>query len=371
MIVKTPPMGWNTWNTFGRSINEQLIKETADILVDSGLKDLGYDYLVIDDCWSLKERDEQGRLQPDPEKFPSGMKALAEYVHSKGLKFGMYSCCGTLTCAGYPSSYDYEFIDAETFASWDVDFLKYDRCFKPSEASTALLYRKMGYALRHSGRDILYSACSWGVDDTHKWIKTTGAHMWRTTGDINDSWESIKTLYEKNKEILPFSAPNCFGDMDMLIVGMNGKGNVGLKGCTKEEYRTHFTMWAMFNSPLMIGCDIRSMDDDAKEILMNKDVIAINQDPLCAQPIESRWSSWVKPLENGDFAVMFVNIQDKDDKYLHVNLADIGIDLSCNKKIKAKNLWTGEEFIVKNGIIYGETIEPHASKLFRCTIVNE
>ncbi len=368
MIVKTPPMGWNTWNTFGGNINEQLIKETADVLVSSGLKDLGYNYLVIDDCWALKERDENGRLQADPEKFPSGMKALADYVHSKGLKFGMYSCCGTLTCAGYPSSYQYEFIDAETFASWDVDFLKYDHCFKPTEASSAYLYRKMGIALENAGRDILFSACSWGVNETHKWIKTTGANMWRTTGDIFDSWESIKDLYSKNKEILPYSAMDCFGDMDMLVVGMHGKGNVGLSGCSKEEYRTHYSIWAMFNSPLMIGCDIRSMDDDAKEILMNKDVIAINQDPQCAQPYEYGYDAWVKHLGNGDFAVLFANMWDKD-RQMSLNIADVGIDLSTGKKVLVKDLWTGEEFIAKNGVIVNRSVEAHGSKLYRCKVI--
>lgn len=370
MIVNKPPMGWNTWNTFGSNINEQLIKETADILVDSGLKDLGYNYLVIDDCWSLKERDENGRLQADPEKFPSGMKALAEYIHSKGLKFGMYSCCGTLTCAGYPSSYDYEFIDAETFASWDVDFLKYDHCFKVQEASSAHLYRKMGIALQNSGRDILFSACSWGVNETHKWIKSTGAHMWRTTGDIFDSWESIKELYGKNKEILPYSAQNCFGDMDMLVVGMHGKGNVGLSGCTKEEYRTHFSIWAMFNSPLMIGCDIRAMDDDAKEIMMNKDVIAINQDAQCAQPYEYGCDTWVKHLENGDVAVLFVNMRDKPAN-MSISISDMGIDLASNKKLQVKNLWTGEEFEAKNGIILDYHIPEHTVKFYRCKVIDK
>ncbi len=369
MIVKTPPMGWNTWNTFGEKINEELIKETADVLVSSGLKDLGYNYLVIDDCWSLKERDSEGRLQADPQKFPNGMKAVADYVHSKGLKFGMYSCCGTLTCAGFPSSYQYEFIDAKTFAEWGVDFLKYDHCFKATEASSAFLYRKMGLALKNSGRDILFSACSWGVNETHQWIKTTGAHMWRTTGDIFDSWESIMDLYKKNKAILPYSALNCFGDMDMLVVGMHGKGNVGLSGCSKEEYRTHFSIWAMFNSPLMIGCDIRSMDDEAKEILMNKDVIAINQDLESAQPYEYGNDAWVKQLENGDFAVMFVNTFDKD-RSMAVNVADVGIDLSTGKKVLAKDLWTGEEFIVKNGIIWDRKIEAHATRLYRCKVID-
>ena len=165
MIKLTPPMGWNSWNTFGENINEKMIFETADVMAESGLRDKGYEYLVIDDCWSLRERDENGRLVPDPEKFPHGMKAVADYVHSKGLKFGMYSCAGNMTCAGYPGSYEHEFVDAETFASWDVDFLKYDYCYHSPILHGKYLYRRMGLALENCGRDILFSACSWGADE--------------------------------------------------------------------------------------------------------------------------------------------------------------------------------------------------------------
>lgn len=163
MIKLTPPMGWNSWNTFGENINEKMIFETADVMAESGLRDKGYEYLVIDDCWSLRERDENGHLVPDPEKFPHGMKAVADYVHSKGLKFGMYSCAGNMTCAGYPGSYEHEFVDAETFASWDVDFLKYDYCYHSPILHGKYLYRRMGLALENCGRDILFSACSWGL----------------------------------------------------------------------------------------------------------------------------------------------------------------------------------------------------------------
>ena len=171
----TPPLGWNSWNTFTWNINDQLIRESADAMVESGLKDAGYEYVVIDDCWSLKQRDEKGYLVPDPEKFPQGMKAVADYVHSKGLKFGMYSCCGTHTCAGYPGSFEHEFQDAETFASWGVDYLKYDNCYKPLHADGEILYKRMSLALRNCGRDILFSACNWGSDNVHQWIQGSGA----------------------------------------------------------------------------------------------------------------------------------------------------------------------------------------------------
>jgi len=284
MVVYKPPMGFNTWNTFGDKINEEMIKEIADALVSTGLKDLGYDYLVIDDCWAKKKRDENGKMVPNPEKFPNGMKAVADYVHSKGLKFGMYSCVGTMTCAGYPGSHNHEYTDAETFAQWGIDFLKYDYCYRSKKIIGADSYRKMAVALKNTGRDILFSACSWGHDDTHKWIDTTGANMWRATTDIKDSWGKIKELAMTAMDIDNLNYMNCFTDLDMLIVGMNGKGFCAIDGCTNDEYITHFSFWSMFGSPLMIGCDIRNMDEETLKILSNKDVIAINQDSELNRP---------------------------------------------------------------------------------------
>ena len=192
MVKLTPPMGWNSWNTFGANISEELIFEIADRMVEDGYLDAGYEYVVIDDCWSLRERDANGRLVPDPKKFPHGMKYVADYIHSKGLKFGMYSCAGMLTCAGYPGSMDHEFIDAATFAEWEVDLLKYDYCFNSRIIAGEYLYRRMGLALENCGRDILLSCCTWGVDQTHEWVKTTASSMWRSTTDIFDNWDSIK-----------------------------------------------------------------------------------------------------------------------------------------------------------------------------------
>ncbi|MGN0556524.1 MAG: glycoside hydrolase family 27 protein, partial [Acutalibacteraceae bacterium] len=177
MTTLTPPMGWNSWNTFWGNANEQLLFETADKMVETGLAASGYNYIVIDDCWSLPERDENGRLVADPAKYPNGIKAVTDYIHSKGLKFGIYSCAGTLTCANYPGSYDHEFEDAKTFAEWGVDYLKYDYCNRSPLVDGAMLYRKMGLALANCGRDILFSACSWGADETHKWVRESGAAM--------------------------------------------------------------------------------------------------------------------------------------------------------------------------------------------------
>ena len=216
MHIQTPPMGWNTWNTFGQNITEQLVMESADAMVEKGYKDAGYEYIVIDDCWSLKQRDENGYLVADPNKFPHGMKYLADYVRSKGLKFGMYSCAGYQTCAGYPSSYGYEFKDAETFASWGVDFLKYDFCYFPDSGDGKLAYLTMSNALRSTGRDILFSACNWGTDNCWEWMKSVGAHMYRSTGDIFDIFESVKTIFTGQVHTgLAMTGAGCFNDLDI------------------------------------------------------------------------------------------------------------------------------------------------------------
>ena len=376
MMKQTPPLGWNTWNTFGEKINEQLILEAADKLVESGLKDCGYEYVVIDDCWALKSRDANGKLVADPVKFPHGMKALSDAIHKKGLKFGMYSCAGTLTCAGYPASYDREFLDAATFAEWGVDFLKYDYCYHTPLIECKYLYRRMGAALANCGREILFSACSWGVAQTHEWIKTTGASMWRSTGDIFDCWSSIKKLTLEQEALHPFNGVGCFNDMDMLVVGMNGKGNVGKEsGCTEEEYRTHFSIWCMMGSPLMIGCDIRSMTEEAKAILSNREAIAIDQDPCCNQPYRIRDCRYpndevpiyARLLANGDFAIGVFNLSDSD-RGASFLLDEIGLPSYSGKTLRMKDVWSGEEMKPEN-----ETVEvrvpAHGCRLWRCRVI--
>lgn len=393
MFVNTPPMGWNTWNTFAAHINEKLIMESADAMVETGLRDAGYEYVVIDDIWALKERDENGRLVPDPEKFPHGMKYIADYIHSKGLKFGMYSCAGYLTCAGYPASYDYEWIDAKTFAEWEVDFLKYDFCFHPTTVRPDILYKRMSLALANCGRDILFSACSWGSENTKQWIKETGAHMWRSTGDIVDAWESIKMLSQSQIVAQEYNGKGCFNDMDMLVVGMNGKGNVGLKGCSEEEYRLHFSLWALLNSPLMIGCDIRDMSESTKAILLNKDIIAINQDPLGCEPFFANSFQYevnncrkagepfyqkypvdvpmiAKYLNNGDIAIGIFNFTDSEVDQWHGTLTLDNLGLVAGKSLLLKNLWTGEETKTFNGTILNTKIPPHACLMFRAKVID-
>ncbi len=395
MFVNTPPMGWNTWNTFGEKIDEALILESVDAMADSGLKDAGYEYIVIDDIWALKERDENGRLVPDPVKFPHGMKYIADYVHKKGLKFGMYSCAGYLTCAGYPASYGHEWTDARTFAEWGVDFLKYDYCFHPTSVQADVLYKRMSLALSNCGRDILFSACSWGSDHTRQWIKETGAQMWRSTFDICDSWTSIKELAQSQLKVQEYNGRGCFNDMDMLVVGMNGNGNVGLTGCTTEEYRLHFSLWALLNSPLMIGCDIRNMTEDARMILTNKQIIAINQDPRGCQPFfvngmrrtinENRTSDepfykeypletpmLAKYLDNGDIAIGIFNFTDSPlTRYQATITPDLlGLTENCGKKLELTNLWTNEIWAPPEGVIQIEHLDAHCCLMFRAKVVD-
>ena len=375
MVKLTPPMGWNSWNTFGADINEQLICETADIMVEKGLLQKGYEYLVIDDCWSLRERDADERLVADPAKFPHGMKAVADYVHSKGLKFGMYSCAGNLTCAGYPGSFEHEFLDARTFAEWGVDFLKYDYCYHSPIIHGKYLYRRMGLALENCGRDILFSACSWGADETHEWIKSTGASMWRSTGDIFDTWQSVKDLVKQQERLHPYNGVGCFNDMDMLIVGMYGKGNVGLQGCNDVQYKTHFSMWAFMGSPLMIGCDIRNMSPEAEKILTNEEIIRINQDPACRQPVKlvGTWTGedlllYSKQLAGGDVAIGLFNLGEGKTQ-ARLNLDEIGLPFSTGKTLELVECWTGEKSSVKNSTII-KNLEPYDCAVFRAKVVD-
>ena len=370
----TPPMGWNSWNTFTWNINDALIRETADAMVESGLKDAGYEYVVIDDCWSLRERGKDGRLVPDPEKFPHGMRAVADYVHSNGLKFGMYSCCGTHTCAGYPGSFEHEFQDAETFAEWGVDYLKYDNCYKPQQVNGEMLYKRMSLALRNCGRDILFSACNWGHEDVHTWIQSSGAHLFRSTGDIQDNWESIKRLVRSQLDKTAFSGPFCHNDIDMLVVGMHGGSNneyIGsLGGCTDDEYRTHFALWALMNSPLMIGCDVRHMTDATKETLLNPELIEINQDVECRGPyVIGQWSdpercfALVKAMGDGSLAIGLFNLGDAKGE-MSLQFWDLGISSAAGIGLSMHDCFTHKD----EGVFterYAAQIEPHSCRVFR------
>ena len=401
MLAKTPPMGWNSWNTFGKNISDSLIRETADAMAATGLRDAGYEYLVIDDCWSEHMRDpETHRIVAHHEKFPNGMKAVADYVHSKGLKFGMYSCAGLRTCGNYPGSFDHEFLDAKTFAEWGVDFLKYDFCFMPNTANGPLMYRRMGHALRASGREILFSACNWGSNDVWSWIRSTGAHMYRSTGDINDSFQSFKdiALSQIDKDPLidwnapadelratlradggsAASAPGCFNDIDMLTVGMFGKGNVANGGCTETDYKTQFALWCLMGAPLMLGADIRNfLKPEFKpmlDLVTNKGLLAINQDEECRTAFRATNQPWAKGpvvlgrlLSGGDIAVGFFNLSD-DDHRMYLYFETLGIPDAAGVDLKMADVITGEDFGTRREFV-DLLIPKHDCRVFRCTPV--
>ena len=271
-LGKKPPMGWNSWNKFACNINEKIIRDTIDALNSSVLLKSGYNYINIDDCWQIG-RYKNGTIIPDPKTFPNGIKKLVDYAHSKGLKFGIYSDAGILTCAHRPGSLGYEYIDAKTYAYWNVDYLKYDNCHN-NKVNSKKRYKKMRNALKKSGKDIFYSICNWGLDDVVKWGKNIG-NSWRTTLDIKDNWKTMIRIIDINNKYYKYSGPGGWNDPDMLEVG-NG-------GMTSEEYKVHFGLWSLCKAPLLIGCDITKMTQETIDILTNPEVIAINQDKLGKQ----------------------------------------------------------------------------------------
>lgn len=326
-IALIPPLGWNTWNTFHCDVDEQLIMGAADAMVSSGMKDAGYEYVVIDDCWQVG-RDSSGKIIADPERFPSGIKALADYVHSKGLKFGIYSDAGTMTCAKRPGSLGYEKMDALTYNDWGVDYLKFDWChtknLKPSET-----YPIMGKELSLVDGDIVFSICNWGVDKPWLWAGESG-HLWRTTGDITPHFKgrmlpffnTVTSIIDRQAKLYPYAKPGAWNDPDMLEVG---------NGLSQSENRAHFSMWCMMAAPLMAGNDIRSMSAEVTEILINKEMIAIDQDPLGKQGQRiidfGKHEVWTKELSDGGLAICFFNRSTKPWN-LSPDWQQIGIDAS-------------------------------------------
>lgn len=313
MLALKPPMGWNSWNTFGCEINERVIRETADYMAANGFLEAGYNIITVDDCWMAASRNEEGDLVADPKAFPSGMKALGDYLHSKGFLFGIYEDAGVLTCAGRPGSFGHERRDARKFAEWGVDLLKYDFCYTTPGSNEVNLYRRMGQALRETGRDIIFSGC-WGNDGVWKWMRSCGAHMWRLTGDIKDSWESIAEVGFGAVGLEAYAGPGGWNDPDMLVVGLDGEGYVGKigGGCTVNEYQAHFAMWCMLSAPLLMGHDVRKTSPEIKDILFNKDLLAINQDDLGVaayrMPTVNNYADILaKPLANGDIAFCLIN----------------------------------------------------------------
>jgi alpha-galactosidase len=307
-LARTPPMGWNSWNKFGCDVNEKLLRGMADAMLATGLKDAGYEYLVVDDCWQVA-RDENGNIIPDPKNFPSGIKALADYVHSKGLKFGIYSDAGAGTCQNRPGGRGYEFQDARQYAAWGVDYLKYDWCNHSTQNSEAS-YAIMRDALQKSGRPIVFSLCEWGSTKPWLWAENVG-NLWRATGDITDKWSTgrkddglgVVQILDQVDGLESYAGPGHWNDPDMLEVGNSGLSDT--------EARAHFSLWCILAAPLMAGNDLRNMTAATHDILTNKELIAVDQDPLGMQGRRVERNGevevWSKQLRDGGRAVALLN----------------------------------------------------------------
>nr|P14749.1 RecName: Full=Alpha-galactosidase; AltName: Full=Alpha-D-galactoside galactohydrolase; AltName: Full=Melibiase; Flags: Precursor [Cyamopsis tetragonoloba]CAA32772.1 alpha-galactosidase preproprotein [Cyamopsis tetragonoloba] len=357
-LGQTPPMGWNSWNHFGCDINENVVRETADAMVSTGLAALGYQYINLDDCWAELNRDSEGNMVPNAAAFPSGIKALADYVHSKGLKLGVYSDAGNQTCSKrMPGSLGHEEQDAKTFASWGVDYLKYDNC-ENLGISVKERYPPMGKALLSSGRPIFFSMCEWGWEDPQIWAKSIG-NSWRTTGDIEDNWNSMTSIADSNDKWASYAGPGGWNDPDMLEVG-NG-------GMTTEEYRSHFSIWALAKAPLLVGCDIRAMDDTTHELISNAEVIAVNQDKLGVQGKKVKSTNdlevWAGPLSDNKVAVILWN-RSSSRATVTASWSDIGLQQGTT--VDARDLWEHSTQSLVSGEISAE-IDSHACKMYVLT----
>jgi len=326
-VAATPPMGWNSWNKFGCNVSDKLIREIADAVVTTGMKDAGYQFVNIDDCWQVS-RAADGSIVVDAERFPNGMKPLADYVHSKGLKFGVYTDAGRMTCQKRPGSYEHEAQDIKTYASWGVDYVKIDWCYAEG-LEPSVQYPKFRDAIAQSGRSIVFSICNWGVKAPWTWGPSTG-NLWRTTGDISDNYDSMSVIGFAQDGLEKFAGPGHWNDPDMLEVG-----NGGMK---RDEYLTHMSLWSILAAPLLAGNDIRSMSDDTKSILMNPEVIAVDQDKKGIQGHrvwdEGPLEIWVKPLSDGSQAVGLFN---RGESPLKITLDFNKIGASTSAKLR--DLW--------------------------------
>ena len=363
-LAKTPPMGWNSWNKFGCDVSDQLIRETADAMASTGMKDAGYRYVVIDDCWQVK-RNPDGIVVADAERFPNGIKALADYVHSKGLEFGIYSDAGRQTCQGRPGSRGHEFQDAFTYASWGVDYLKFDWCHAEGQNSIES-YSLMRDALLAAGRPIVFSICEWGSTKPWQWAKDVG-NLWRATEDIQDCWDcktnwggmGVVRILDQVDGIESVAGPGHWNDPDMLEVG-NGK-------LTPDESRAHFGMWAMLAAPLISGNDLRHMDPDTLAILTNKEVIAIDQDPLGKQASRVRKEGdkevWARELAGGNRAVALLN-RAETPQAITVSWEDLGYPAHLSAALH--DVWQHKDLGTVQGS-FTATVAPHAAVIVTVT----
>jgi len=374
-MVPKPLMGWMSWNFFAEKVNERDLKEMAAAMIHSGMVEAGYNYIFIDDGWQ-GGRDMKNNMIADPAKFPSGIKALADFLHAKGMKLGIYSDAAQLTCAGYTASLNFEEQDAKTFAEWGIDYLKYDYCNAPPDSNTAKLrYQKMAAALKKTGRPIVFGICEWGERKPWNWAASVGGQLWRTTHDIRDKWAKkpnekwglgILDILEANANLNEFAGPGRWNDADMLVVGLYGKkgpsGDGGGIGCSDIEYQSQFSLWAMMCSPLYASNDIRTMNEATKSILLNKEVIKINQDSLGIQAIQkvndSSISVFLKPLSNGDYALAILNKLNRPIPYL-LNFSMLGLE----ENFQIFDLW--EHKNIAKSDLNQYMILSHQTKMYR------
>jgi len=344
-------MGWNSWNKFACDVSEKLIRETADAMVSSGMKAAGYEYVNIDDCWQVS-RAADGTIEADAERFPAGIKALADYVHSKGLKLGIYTDAGRMTCQKRPGSYQHEVQDINTYASWGIDYVKIDWCYAEG-LDPEVQYAKFGEAIAHASRPIVFSICNWGVKAPWRWGARVGGNSWRTTGDINDTYDRMAEIGFSQNGLNPFASPGHWNDPDMLEVG-NG-------GMSRDEYRTHMALWAILGAPFLAGNDLRSMSAETREMLTNADVIAVDQDAKGEQGHrvwEEGWlETWVRPLADGSYAVGLFNRTEEPLK-MSLDLKKIGIEHPS----KIRDLWERKDVTAERGLLAGEV--PNHGVLF-------
>ena len=355
-LATAPPMGWNSWNRFGPFVSDQLVRETADALIESGMRDVGYRYVVVDDAWEGSLRGDDGNLEPNPWRFPN-MRALAAYLHERDLRFGLYTCAGDRTCQGYPGSRGREFIDARRFASWNVDFMKIDWCHTAGLDARAT-FTTWSEAIRATRRAMVLSICEWGRNRPWEWGGGVG-HLWRTSGDIADRWDSLLAILDRQVDLAQFAGPDHWNDPDMLEVG-NG-------GMTEAEYRAHFSLWAILAAPLMAGNDVRVMSDATRAILTAPEVIAVDQDPLGRQgrrvSRERDVEVWVRELDGGARAVVLLNRGETAAR------AEVTWDLvggSISDTALVRDLWQRQD-VGQRRHGYDVTLAPHSAAMLKAT----
>ncbi|MDX2002010.1 MAG: putative Ig domain-containing protein [Chitinophagales bacterium] len=370
-LALTPPMGWNSWNVFAWDIDEATVMNVADAMASNGMRDLGYQYINIDDFWHADSREADGRPKVDAKKFPHGMKYLSDYVHSKGLKLGIYSCAGDKTCGKKFGSYGFEEIDAKTFAEWGIDLLKYDYCFAPNQRKEAeQRYEAMADALKKSGRSIVFSICEWGGRKPWEWGARVGGQYWRTTGDIYDDWDkSVMDILDKQVGLEKYSGPGHWNDPDMLLVGNYGKGRATggeKRGCTDTEYQSHMSLWCLLNAPLLTSNDLSKMNEATQFILMNPEILDINQDALGEQAKrvikDKNIEVFFRRLADGSFAIGVLNKGSIETDYqLPFNALPCG-----NKTYAIRDVWSHTDLGNLNALQLH--LQPHEVKVYKLSV---